>query len=132
MTKSTAWRIWVPLRARLWRQGHGLYPASPAGLVLRSRPVGSDLRAWHRFWTDDEQPFRNPVREGLPTNQDGQLFGTRYQGNTPLLNSNDTLRIGWSYIGRTGEYVFRIGGEALNFLGNPHINLWPPSWWFGP
>jgi hypothetical protein len=42
MTKSTAWRICVPLRARLWRQGHGLYPASPAGLVLRSLLVERD------------------------------------------------------------------------------------------
>lgn len=63
----------------------------------------------------------------------GRLFGTRLGGNVPLFNSNDFLRVGWSYIGQTGEYVFRIGGQALEpFLENPHINLWPPSWWFGP
>src|SRR5216684_2860997 len=28
-----------------------LFRRPPAGLVLRSRLVGSDLRAWHRLWT---------------------------------------------------------------------------------
>jgi hypothetical protein len=45
MTKSSAWGICAPLRARLWRQEHGLYPASPAGLVLRSRPLDGE-RLW--------------------------------------------------------------------------------------
>jgi hypothetical protein len=65
---------------------------------------------------------------------DSILFGTRYQGNAALLNSNDSLRIGWSYISADDAYVFRIGGDWLENLGfeNPHINLWPPSWWFGP
>src|SRR5260370_20650846 len=53
MTKSSAWGICAPLRARLWRQEHGLYPASPAGLVLRSRHSGSGPRALDRSWTDD-------------------------------------------------------------------------------
>src|SRR6266481_6813227 len=52
MTKSSAWGICAPLRARLWRQEHGLYPASPAGLVLRSRLVGIDLHACRHFWKD--------------------------------------------------------------------------------
>jgi len=30
--------------------------------LLTSRLVGSDLRTWHRFWTDDEQPGSNPER----------------------------------------------------------------------
>ena len=61
----------------------------------------------------------------------GALFGTRLGGNQPLLNSNDTLRVGWSYIRSTGQYVFRIGGSAIGRIkSNPHINLWPPSWWF--
>jgi len=63
--------------------------------------------------------------------QAGRLFGTRLGGNQPLLNSNDTLRIGWSYVRSTGQYVFRIGGTAVGAIkANPHINLWPPSWWF--
>jgi len=61
----------------------------------------------------------------------GKIFGTRLGGNEPILNSGDTLRIGWSYIRSTGEYVFRIGGTAIGLIkDNPHINLWPPSWWF--
>jgi hypothetical protein len=64
--------------------------------------------------------------------EEGALFGTRLGGNTPLFNSNNFLRLGWSYIGATGEYVFRVGGDALDFMENPHINLWPPSWWGGP
>jgi RHS repeat-associated protein len=66
--------------------------------------------------------------------ESGQLFGTRFAGNNPLFNSNDYFRIGWSYISNSGEYVFRIGGQSLTWLGlnNPHINLWPPSWWGGP
>ncbi len=60
----------------------------------------------------------------------GTLFGTRYLGNRPLLNSADELRIGWSRIGETGKYVFRIGGDWIEQIkDNPHINLWPPSWW---
>lgn len=61
--------------------------------------------------------------------QDGRLFGTRFLGNRPLLNANNYLRVGWSYVRATGEYVFRVGGELVD---NGHINLWPPSWWFGP
>jgi hypothetical protein len=60
----------------------------------------------------------------------GRIFGTRYAGNRPLLNSNDSLRIGWSYIRQTREFTFRIGGKWVKrFKSNPHINLWPPSWW---
>jgi hypothetical protein len=60
----------------------------------------------------------------------GALFGTRIRGNRPLLNSNDNLRVGWSYIRSTNEYVFRIGGKIVQKIkANPHINLWPPSWW---
>ena len=61
----------------------------------------------------------------------GKIFGTRYAGNRPLLNSGDSLRIGWSYIRASGKYTFRIGGALVaRFKSNPHINLWPPSWWF--
>lgn len=61
---------------------------------------------------------------------DSLLFGTRFQGNAALLNSADYFRIGFSQVGE-GEFVFRIGGDILKDLGfsNPHINLWPPSWW---
>lgn len=60
----------------------------------------------------------------------GKIFGTRFGGNQPLLNSNDRLRIGWSYIRSSGQYVFRVGGSAVGAIkANPHINLWPPSWW---
>jgi len=62
----------------------------------------------------------------------GILFGTRFGGNTPLLNSNDWFRIGWSQVG-DDEYAFRIGGDLIpDWLNGGHINLWPPSWWFGP
>ncbi len=64
---------------------------------------------------------------------EGLVFGTRMGGNTPLLNSAKALRIGWSYSRQYGQYVFRIGGTVLGkVLSNPHINLWPPSWWGGP
>jgi RHS repeat-associated protein len=59
----------------------------------------------------------------------GRLFGTTLDGNTPLLNNNNWLRFGWSHIRSTGGYRFRITGKLLN---RTHINLWPPSWWFGP
>ncbi|HEX6802153.1 MAG TPA: RHS repeat-associated core domain-containing protein [Terriglobales bacterium] len=71
------------------------------------------------------------VVEDLGAVEQGALFGTRLGGNTPLLNSNDWLRIGWSYIGATDEYVFRIGGDLVpDWINGGHINLWPPSWWF--
>ena len=68
----------------------------------------------------------------------GDFFGTRYGGNTPLLNSSDEFRIGWSYISSSGIYVFRMAGSLVQDymesqgIQNPHINLWPPSWWGGP
>jgi hypothetical protein len=47
-----------------------------------------------------------------------------------LKSSATRLRIGWSYIRGTGEYVFRIGGDLVpDWINNGHINLWPPSWW---
>ena len=52
----------------------------------------------------------------------GRVFGTRYGGNKPLRNSNDTLRVGWSYIRSSGEYVFRIGGAAVALIkDNPTL-----------
>ncbi len=64
--------------------------------------------------------------------QAGRLFGTGWRGNAPVFNSADAFRIGWSFDHDSGQYVFRIGGESLKrFLKNPHINLWPPSWWGG-
>jgi RHS repeat-associated protein len=61
----------------------------------------------------------------------GPIFGTRFGGNTPWLNSNDVFRIGWSYIRANGEYVFRIGGTAVGAIkSNNNINFWLPSWWF--
>jgi hypothetical protein len=59
--------------------------------------------------------------------EDSLLFGTRYQGNAALWNSGDFFRIGYSQVGED-EFVFRIGGDWIN---GGHINLWPPSWWFG-
>jgi len=74
-----------------------------------------------------------PIAADIGEVQAGRLFGTRFGGNRPLLNSNNNLRIGWSLSRRHGQYVFRIGGAWLGkFLSNPHINLWPPSWWGGP
>ena len=62
--------------------------------------------------------------------EEGNLFGTRLGGNNPLFNSKDSFRVGWSYIQKSNEYVFRIGGDILKGVkANPHINLWPPSWW---
>jgi len=61
----------------------------------------------------------------------GPIFGTRLGGNTPLLNSSTTLRVGWSYMRSSGIYSFRIGGTLVGLVkSNPHINLWPPSMWF--
>ncbi len=58
------------------------------------------------------------------------LFGTRFQRATPLLNSGDSLRIGYSQVGQD-EFVFRIGGNWIpKWINGGHINLWPPSWWF--
>ena len=63
--------------------------------------------------------------------EEGVFFGTRAGGNTPLFNSNDYFRVGWSYIRASDEYVFRIGGDLVpDFINDGHINLWPPSWWF--
>ena len=56
----------------------------------------------------------------------GPIFGTRFAGNQPLLNSNRYLRIGWSWHSEAGRYTFRVGG---NLVGGRHINLWPPSSW---
>ena len=63
--------------------------------------------------------------------QAGRFFGTRLGGNQPLLNTAENLRIGWSYIRSTNEYVFRIGGRVIKAIrpANPHLNLWPPWWW---
>jgi RHS repeat-associated protein len=59
----------------------------------------------------------------------GDYFGTRFRGNQPLLNKHDSLRIGWSKT--PNRYVFRIGGDWIKAIkSNPHINLWPPTWWF--
>ncbi len=70
------------------------------------------------------------VALGKEMGPQGKIFGTRFGGNQPLLNSGDTLRVGWSYIRSSGQYVFRIGGTAVGLIKeNPHINLWPPSWW---
>lgn len=70
------------------------------------------------------------VALGKEMGPQGKIFGTRFGGNQPLLNSGDTLRVGWSYIRSSGQYVFRIGGTAVGLIkDNPHINLWPPSWW---
>ncbi len=62
---------------------------------------------------------------------EGSIFGTRYLGNSPWLNSADSLRIGWSKLG--DEYTFRIGGKFIEAIkpSDPHITLWPPKYWFG-
>jgi RHS repeat-associated protein len=65
--------------------------------------------------------------------QAGRLFGTRLGGNMPVFNANQYLRIGWSWSAKYGQYAFRIGGSVVAWLQeNPHIYLWPPSWWGGP
>ena len=53
------------------------------------------------------------------------------------LNSNDYLRLGWSWKGsaRTGSEVFRvgIGSKRTTVFGHKvhgHITLWPPKAWF--
>ena len=59
------------------------------------------------------------------------LFGSGYFGWTGYLNGNapwgSFFRVGYGWDGTQG--VFRIGGSTLNFLNNPHIDLWPPSAW---
>jgi hypothetical protein len=60
---------------------------------------------------------------------EGPIFGTGEGGSGAGLNAGDKLRAGWSYLRSTGGHRFRIAGK---WLGRGHINLWPPSWWFGP
>lgn len=56
--------------------------------------------------------------------QQSVLFG-RFSwddgGFSGLLNSNDWFRIGYGW---DKGLVFRIGGKLLEFMDNPHINLW--------
>jgi hypothetical protein len=55
--------------------------------------------------------------------EEGQMFGTRFNGNYPLLNNNRFLRVGWQYYQETGQYFFRIN------IRGAHIYL-SPSWYF--
>src|SRR5579859_2990483 len=55
--------------------------------------------------------------------EEGQMFGTRFNGNYPLFNTGDPYRIGWQYFSETGQYFFRIN------IGGVHIYL-SPSWYF--
>ena len=65
-------------------------------------------------------PFDASLMEG------GALFGTRYAGNAPLLNSNDYLRVGWTYMRSEGGYAWRATGKLLGGL-----HLWANPWrWF--
>jgi len=61
-------------------------------------------------------PFDAPMMEN------GALFGTRYAGNAPLLNSNDYFRVGWHFMRSEGSYAWRmvVGGTRI-FLN--------PKWW---
>ena|ERR1017187_9287461 len=64
----------------------------------------------------------------ITAGESGVLFGTvknGYEGGG-LFNRGDYFRLGWSHL-RSGGARFRIGGKGIG-----HINLWPPSWWFGP
>lgn len=45
----------------------------------------------------------------------GNLFGTGFGGNTPLFNSNDFLRVGWSYVG-DGQYHFGSVANSWRIL----------------
>jgi hypothetical protein len=68
----------------------------------------------------------------IGTVEAGQLFGTRWAGNQPLLNSATNLRIGWGWMEEYNIYVFRIGGKWIpKWINEGHIYLWPPSWWGG-
>jgi hypothetical protein len=58
-------------------------------------------------------PFDAPMMEN------GALFGTRYAGNAPLLNSNDYFRIGWSYMRSEGGYAWRATIGGLHLWANP-------------
>ena len=66
----------------------------------------------------------------------GPIFGggKAVTGGT-LLNSADSLRIGWSYMRAAGIYRFRVAGTLLGplvsrgIIASQHINLWPPSTW---
>src|SRR6266852_6975100 len=70
MTKSSAWGELVPRSGEDYGDKGMVYPASPAGLVLRSRLVGSDFRAWHRLWTDYGATGSYP----LPQNNAARIF----------------------------------------------------------
>src|SRR5579864_5744238 len=104
----------------------------------------------HELWIGDSAKIRaSEVRKQKTDERDAALIldlllskrfpriwvptpAERDLGNYPLLNSPNNLRVGWSYVG-DGQYTFRIGGQLLGkIMKNPHVNLWPPSWWFGP
>jgi RHS repeat-associated protein len=64
-------------------------------------------------------PFDAPLMES------GAIFGTRYAGNVPLLNSNDYLRIGWTYLRSEGRLAWRATGKLL---GGKHLWANPRRW----
>jgi RHS repeat-associated protein len=55
--------------------------------------------------------------------EEGQMFGTRFDGNYPLFNTGRSYRIGWQYFTETQQYFFRIN------INGVHIYL-SPSWYF--
>jgi hypothetical protein len=70
----------------------------------------------------------------IAAGESGVLFGTVRNGleGGGLFNRSDYFRVGWSAL-RSGGARFRLGGDLIeDIFGTKHINLWPPSWWFGP
>lgn len=101
----------------------------PPGGVIRGAGVIGDPKYIAGFYAASIGTAAvGAVAADISAVEEGQIFGTGFNGNYPQLNSSDYFRVGWSYIGETGEYVFRIGGD---WVGGGHSNLWPPSWWLG-
>ena len=96
--------------------------------------LGHPVRRHGNIESDDAANMAMASLAYLPLDvsmvQSGRLFGTRYGGNTPVFNSNDYLRVGWSYLRGTGEYGFRVAGKALDWLTSvPKTHWWI---WGGP
>jgi len=92
--------------------------------VVRGAGVISDWRFIVGFYAASfGSAAINGVVVDISAVEEGQMFGTRFNGNYPLFNVGNSFRIGWQYFSETGQYFFRIN------IGGVHIYL-SPSWYF--
>src|SRR5262249_39559032 len=97
-------RDWVTAGTIYTGVGVGAVVAAPAAAAASSA-IGTAATNAYVQATTALSAAGTTIANALGPN--GPIFGTRFGGNDPLLNSGDKLRIGWSYIRSTGEYVFR-------------------------